>query len=85
MKREEIYKKIRDIMQATFRGNINIDSIDEHTNLIEEVGLNSIVGIEILVRIENEFDIEIDDDDLSVELLTSLDTIAAYIESKQVA
>ena len=67
---------------AAFKGEVNLDIISPDTNLLEAIGLNSIVGIEILVRIEKEFAIQIDDEDLTVELIKTLATIAEYIECK---
>lgn len=51
-------------------------------NLRSELGIDSITGLELLIWVEQEFGIQIDDDDLSVELVDSLDTLAAYVEGR---
>lgn len=79
MKREEIIEKIKEIIRATLKGELDTTEITETTLLVDEVGINSIAAIEILVRIENEFEIEIDDEDLSVELIRTIATLADYI------
>lgn len=52
-------------------------------DLINEIGINSIDALEIFVWIENKFEIQIADEDLSDELLNSLDSLADYIIKKK--
>lgn len=49
-----------------------------------ELGLDSINSLEFLIWVEDEFGIHIDDEDLSVTLVDSLDTLAAYVEARLV-
>lgn len=82
MERNNVIEKIKEIISATFKGEVSLENITEETNLIEALGINSIIGIEVLVRVESEFDIEIDDEDLTIELVSTLSTLADYIEKK---
>lgn len=45
------------------------------------LGLNSIATIEIIVALEEEFKIEVPDEDLRVELFDSVRAMAEYVES----
>ena len=79
---DEIKSKILDIIIKTM--NLDIDkSAVAGNDLIAELGINSVDALEIFVWIENEFDIQIDDDDLNSELIGSLDSIADYVAKKQ--
>lgn len=79
---DEIKSKILDIIIKTM--NLDIDkSTVAGNDLIAELGINSVDALEIFVWIENEFDIQIDDDDLNSELIGSLDSIADYVAKKQ--
>lgn len=49
------------------------------TDLINELNINSIDALEILVRVENKFDIIVPDEDLSADLIRSLEGFANYI------
>lgn len=49
------------------------------TNLMEEWDLDSLSAMEILVHIEMEFNIEVDDDDLSMKLLETPENLWNYI------
>jgi acyl carrier protein len=51
-------------------------------NLTTTLGLDSINSLELLIWVENHFRISIEDEDLSVALVDSLDVLAAYIEMK---
>jgi acyl carrier protein len=52
------------------------------TNLVNELGLDSINTIEFLVWVESEFAIEIADEDLSVDLIDDLNRLAKYVEER---
>ncbi|ONI76444.1 hypothetical protein ALI144C_36505 [Actinosynnema sp. ALI-1.44] len=52
------------------------------TNLVAELGLDSINTIEFLIWVESEFGIEIADEDLSVDLIDDLSRLAAYVEQR---
>jgi len=53
-------------------------------SLLQRLGLDSIQTMEILIWVEDEFDITISDDDLSPELLDSLDALASYVSARRV-
>lgn len=57
--------------------NISFASTDE--TFLDEYNLNSIDALELLLRIEQEFGIEIADDDLNSELLKSVRSIGEYV------
>ena len=46
-----------------------------------EMGLNSMAMVELVVGIEDEFDLEISDEDLSAEVFKSVQTVEDYIRS----
>lgn len=50
--------------------------------IIDRMQLNSVDALQILINVENNFDIEIDDDDLNSELIDSLYTLEQYVNKK---
>ena len=54
----------------------------EGSDLILELGINSVDALEILIWVENEFGIQIEDEDLNADLITSLDNLSNYVLSK---
>ncbi|MBD5534791.1 MAG: acyl carrier protein [Lachnospiraceae bacterium] len=78
MEKEQIVKKVKEIIISSLDLKIQPEEIVGE-DLINEVGINSIDALEIFVWIENEFDIEIEDEDLSDQLIASVDGLADYI------
>jgi acyl carrier protein len=52
------------------------------TGLVNELGLDSINTIEFLIFVESEFDVEIADEDLSIDLIDDLNRLAEYVEQR---
>lgn len=81
MNREEIKNKVLEIIIKCL--DIQIDASEiEGDNMILELGINSIDALEIFVWIENTFEIQIEDEDLSADLIESLDSIVNYVLKK---
>lgn len=81
MKREEIIFKLKQIVIDSLQLNRRPDELTQE-NLITDLGLNSVDALEILVWIENTFEIEIPDEELNASLLQSFDYLADYILKK---
>ena len=60
--------------------DIDADKINENTSLSEDLGADSLDIVEMMMSIEEEFGIEIDDDDAK-EFKTIADLIS-YIDAK---
>lgn len=76
-------KKIRDFISEVVELEQGvIDSIDLDTDLVE-YGLDSINAIELIVRLEEEFEIEVDDDDLLIDNINTLNKLISIIKNKQ--
>lgn len=75
---EEITEKIISI----FKKQLALNEIELNRNYFSGDVANSIDALKILVQIEEMFEIEIDDDDLSAELISSIKGIVDYIFKK---
>lgn len=76
-----IKEQVKNIIIESMDLDISPDEIDG-TDLINELLISSIDAISIFVFIENIFNISIEGDDLSVELISSLDNMCNFIISK---
>lgn len=65
----EIRKQIVEIFESSFDENAEID----FTKKIRETGINSINFIKNIVAVETKYDIEVDDDLLSIDEFNSMD------------
>lgn len=56
---------------------------DSHTPLFGRgIGLDSVEALALIVGIEEEFDIEIPDEDLTVDLFQSIASLAEYVSQR---
>jgi len=79
---EDIKSGLRELFVDTLRLPISPAEVGE-TNLIADLGIDSIGVMELLTRVENQFKILIDDADVSPDLVDSLNTLADYIAQKK--
>jgi acyl carrier protein len=79
---------IKSVLRQLYVEALRLDRAPEtipDQNLTAVLGLDSINSLEVLIVAENHFKIQIDDADLSVALVDSLDVLAAYVEKKLAA
>lgn len=60
--------------------NVAVESLNEETNFIEDLGADSLDLFELAMAMEEKFDIEIPSEDLQV--IKSVGDAAKYIEKK---
>lgn len=77
-------KRLREAIVAALSLKIEPEQIPE-TGLREELDLDSLAGLELLIWVEDAFDISIDDADLNITLIDSLDSLGSYIEERLTA
>lgn len=70
------------IMKIVKDNSITEDSIKDETLLSKDLGLDSIMMIELIVEIEEEFDIEIDDEDLVFEEFDHFSSLVEIVDKQ---
>ena len=77
-----IEHRIKQVIIRTLSLEVDADEIDDEDALFGGgLGLNSMATIEIIVGLEEEFGIEVPDEDLRVELFDSVQTMADYVRT----
>lgn len=56
-----------------------LDSVSETADL-REIGLDSITSIELIVLLENEFDISVDDEDLLIDNFNTVPKVKSLVQ-----
>lgn len=74
--------KLKEIIVTIKSNGIDICSINNKTNLTTDLGFDSLEIVELIVELENEFNIEFDDDDLDIENITVFHKLLETIEIK---
>jgi len=62
MTKEAILPQLREIIKQYVEDESVLDGIDENTDLLQDLHINSIHLVDIILDVEEAFDIEIDDD-----------------------
>ena len=78
MQSEEIMAKLKELVID--RLNVEEDQIKPDASFIEELGADSLDIVELIMGIEEEFDVEIPDED--AEKLTNVGEALSYVKGK---
>ena len=63
MTREEIFGKVIEIVKPYVKNQEALDAVDEDTNILQDLKVNSARLVDIILNFEDEFDIEVEDED----------------------
>ena len=74
-----ILEKIQNILAQQFE--VSADSISADTNIVDDLGAESLDVVELIMSVEDEFGFSIPDED-AAELVT-VGKLAEYIEARQ--
>lgn len=80
---EEIRKQLIEVIKEVVKLDTGLEIPTD--NLFDSLEMDSLMAIELLVSVEQRFEIEIDDEDLNMDLLESLDSLLDYIVKKKLA
>lgn len=76
MEKQQIINVLSEVLGAD---KLVLENIKENESL-RLLGLNSIRAIEVIVKLEQEFDIEINDTDLAIDNIDTLEKIKLLID-----
>lgn len=74
-----ILEKVKDILAGQFE--VLADTINEETNIVDNLGADSLDVVELIMSVEDEFGLAISDEEAAE--LTTVGKIVEYIESRQ--
>ncbi|MCD6172326.1 MAG: acyl carrier protein [Sulfurimonas sp.] len=60
--------------------SVSVDEVKDDAKFVEDLGADSLDVVELVMALEEKFDIEIPDDE--AEKIQTLNDVVAYIESK---
>lgn len=75
--KEKIKKVIADCVV-----DIEVDCIIDSTSLVDDLGFSSINLVQLVVDLENEFNIEISDENLTIEKLATFKDVVSIIDEE---
>lgn len=75
-----VLEKIKEILAEQFDIE-DTSTLNENTNIEDDLGADSLDVVEVLMSIEDEFKVEIPDEE--IENIRTIGELAAYIENNQ--
>ena len=60
--KEELIASLKKIVKPYIQDETAFDNLNEHTDFIEDLKINSANLVDVIIDVEDEFDIEIDND-----------------------
>jgi acyl carrier protein len=61
---------------------IKVEDISEATNLVDDLGYDSIDCINFVLELENGFNMQFDDEELTMDILGSYSRVREYVKMK---
>ena len=74
-----VLEKVKAILSTQF--DVDEDTITPGTNIMEDLGADSLDVVDMLMSLEDEFDVEISDEE--IETLQTVGEVVSYIEEHQ--
>lgn len=71
-----VLEKVKDILAKQFE--VEADTITGQTDIAEDLGADSLDVVDVLMSLEDAFDVEIPDEE--IEKLTTVGALVSYIE-----
>lgn len=75
---EEVRSTLADIL-VELRFKVTTESLTDDLSLIHDIGLDSLQMINFFLKLEDEFDLEIDFDDIDYDKMSSLKELIRYL------
>lgn len=80
MEREEMLSKLKTIIKPYVKNDEALEKLNENTDFINDLNINSANLVDVILDVEEVFDIEIDN--ASMEKMTDVKASLAIIEAK---
>ncbi|MCK8520059.1 phosphopantetheine-binding protein [Aquimarina sp. D1M17] len=83
MTKEELLSKLKTIVTPYVQNTEGLNALNENTDFIKDLEINSANLVDVVLDVEDEFDIEIDNE--AMEKMIDVKSSIAVIESKLAA
>jgi acyl carrier protein len=80
--RHQIFEQLRDILEPWISNIDLINDINEQTNLIADLGLDSVGILQVILGIEKEFGVSIKNHEIDSRLLSAMGNLVNMIQEK---
>ena len=75
----EIFESVKEVIIKQLE--VDAEKVKMESSLVQDLGANSLDLVEVIMALEEEFELEIEDED--AEKIATVEDIIKYIESRQ--
>ena len=79
---QRVVDRLARLVAAAARVPTDPGALTEHTSLVDDLDIDSILLVELIVNIETEFDIELTDEDVEIERMIRFGTLIATVHRR---
>lgn len=83
MSDKQLKQQIKEMIVERLFLDVDPDAIADDENLMENYEIDSVNLFEIVVGLEEQFEISFEDEDFSVDLFATINNLAEYVEQKR--
>ena len=80
---DELKSRLKRMIVERLFLNVQPELIEDTENLMDEYNIDSVSLFEIIVGLEEEFGIQLEEEDFNVETFSTVGNIAAFIDTKR--
>ena len=83
MKKEELIAKLKTIVQPYIQDEVAFENLSENTNFINDLKINSANLVDVILDVEDEFDIRIENEEMEqmISVKAAMDIITSKIST----
>ena len=81
MDRETLEETIKELLAITIEDESAKDSWDSDTDIINDIGIDSIQIVRFMLSLEDRLDIDLDFDELSFDDFSSIGSLADFLQN----
>ena len=83
MTEKSTQERIINIICTEIVVGVSVEEVNNESSLINDLHLDSLQIMELITKMEAEFELELDDEDLDFQHFSTIDSLAAFVISKQ--
>ncbi len=80
---DELKSQLKSMIVERLFLNVEPADIGDDENLMDEYNIDSVNLFEIIVGLEDEFGVQLEEEDFNVETFSTVNNIAAFVVAKQ--
>ncbi len=79
---DDVEQRVLRLLVEQVRLDVSVEGLDTEASLVDDLGLDSVAILTLVSALEDEFGVELEDEEVTRERFASVASVAALIRSK---